>query len=260
MTIYNEPKTIAAILFDMDGTLYTNHEWVQYQIDTLVKKLAETRSTSYEKMQEEVAEYRKNWADSHQGKQISLSTVLKAYGISIAQSVKWREELYEPALYLKPDAKLRETLLNLKMRYKLAVVTNNPVLIARKTLKALGVESCIQIIVGLDTCMETKPHPAPYLEAAKLCETPTETCISVGDRYDIDIALPLTLGMGGILVDGVEDVYELAEKWVGGLTCRSQFSGNAPFNKFDHTRNNSIKENARSLRWEIKSRGAVSLV
>jgi phosphoglycolate phosphatase/putative hydrolase of the HAD superfamily len=31
----------------------------------------------------------------------------------------------------------------------------------------------------------------------------------VGDRYDIDIDLPLKLGMGGILVDGVKDVYKL---------------------------------------------------
>ena len=37
------------------------------------------------------------------------------------------------------------------------------------------------------------------------------TRLSVGDRYDIDIALPLELGMGGILVDGVEDVYRLPE-------------------------------------------------
>jgi hypothetical protein len=28
----------------------------------------------------------------------------------------------------------------------------------------------------------------------------------MGDRYDIDIAVPLKLGMGGILVDGVEDL------------------------------------------------------
>jgi phosphoglycolate phosphatase/putative hydrolase of the HAD superfamily len=34
-------------------------------------------------------------------------------------------------------------------------------------------------------------------------------CISIGDRYDIDLALPLKLGMGGILVDGVSDVYRL---------------------------------------------------
>jgi phosphoglycolate phosphatase/putative hydrolase of the HAD superfamily len=31
----------------------------------------------------------------------------------------------------------------------------------------------------------------------------------VGDRYDIDIAIPLELGMGGILVDGVEDTCHL---------------------------------------------------
>ena len=30
-----------------------------------------------------------------------------------------------------------------------------------------------------------------------------------GDRYDIDLDLLLDMGMGAILVDGVEDVYEL---------------------------------------------------
>ena len=33
--------------------------------------------------------------------------------------------------------------------------------------------------------------------------------ISVGDRYEVDIEPALVLGMGGILVDGVEDVYRL---------------------------------------------------
>jgi len=47
------------------------------------------------------------------------------------------------------------------------------------------------------------------LEAARLCGVSQEKCVSVGDRFDIDIALPLELGMGGILVDGVEDVYKL---------------------------------------------------
>ena len=34
-------------------------------------------------------------------------------------------------------------------------------------------------------------------------------CISIGDRYDIDLALPLEMGMGGILVSGAEEVYQL---------------------------------------------------
>jgi phosphoglycolate phosphatase/putative hydrolase of the HAD superfamily len=38
-----------------------------------------------------------------------------------------------------------------------------------------------------------------------------KNCVSVGDRYDIDLALPLELGMGGILVDGVSDVCRLPQ-------------------------------------------------
>ncbi|GHU60966.1 hypothetical protein FACS189445_2140 [Spirochaetia bacterium] len=38
---------------------------------------------------------------------------------------------------------------------------------------------------------------------------PLTACVSIGDRYDIDLLLPLELGMGGILVDGVEDVYKV---------------------------------------------------
>jgi phosphoglycolate phosphatase/putative hydrolase of the HAD superfamily len=91
----------------------------------------------------------------------------------------------------------------------LAVVTNNPVLIARKTLAVLGVEDCFSAVVGLDTCLVSKPHEAPFLKATALCGASPETCVAVGDRYDIDIALPLKLGMGGVLADGVEDVYRL---------------------------------------------------
>ena len=36
-----------------------------------------------------------------------------------------------------------------------------------------------------------------------------ENCLAVGDRYDMDIALPLEMGMGGILVKGVEEVYQI---------------------------------------------------
>ncbi|GHV96069.1 hypothetical protein AGMMS50293_23890 [Spirochaetia bacterium] len=41
------------------------------------------------------------------------------------------------------------------------------------------------------------------------CAAAPECCLSVGDRYDMDLARPRELGMGGILVDGVADVYGL---------------------------------------------------
>ncbi|MDR2071754.1 MAG: HAD family hydrolase [Treponema sp.] len=222
MTICRIPQTVSALLFDMDNTLYTNQEYVRFQLESPVRRLAEIKNTTFAEMQREIAEYRKTWAASNpqsgapqagaHGKaqaQVSLGNIFLALGIPIEETVRWREELYEPAQYLKRDPKLRDTLTALAASFSLAVVTNNPVLVARKTLAALGVEDLFGVLVGLDTCGVSKPHKAPFLKAAELLGAPPETCVSIGDRYDIDIALPLELGMGGILVDGVEDVYSL---------------------------------------------------
>jgi phosphoglycolate phosphatase/putative hydrolase of the HAD superfamily len=73
------------------------------------------------------------------------------------------------------------------------------------------VEEFFPAVVGLDTCGVSKPHEAPFIKTAELLGLPLNACVSIGDRYDIDLALPLELGMGGILVDGVEDVYGLPE-------------------------------------------------
>jgi phosphoglycolate phosphatase/putative hydrolase of the HAD superfamily len=125
--------------------------------------------------------------------------------------ISWREELYEPALFIKEDEKLRATLEKLRDSFVLGVVTNNPVLVARKTLAALGVETYFPFIVGLDTCMTAKPHKLPFEKFSEVSRCLPETCVSVGDRYDIDLDIPINMGMGGILVNGVEDVYCLPE-------------------------------------------------
>jgi phosphoglycolate phosphatase/putative hydrolase of the HAD superfamily len=211
MKIFRLPDPCAAILFDMDSTLYTNPQYAHSQIELLIERLARLRGTALTKMHEEINRFRENWAREHGGAQISLGNVLAAFGISIEETIKWREELDEPERYLAADEQLRRALEQLESRFVLAVVTNSPVSIAAKTLAALGVEDLFKVIVGLDTCHVSKPHEQPLLRAAMLCGTGPESCVSVGDRYDIDIALPLEIGMGGILVDGVKDVYTLPE-------------------------------------------------
>ena len=97
------------------------------------------------------------------------------------------------------------------MHYKLICVTNNPVEPARKTLEALGVSQLLPDIIGLDTCFKSKPAREPLELAMKKTGAAPGECISIGDRFDIDLALPLELGMGGILVSGVEEVYAIPE-------------------------------------------------
>jgi phosphoglycolate phosphatase/putative hydrolase of the HAD superfamily len=212
MRVYALPRQCAALLFDMDSTLYTHPGYQRAQLDLPLERLARLRGNgaTLEQMRAEIDRVRNTRAAEHGG-QISMGTAFTFFGVSIEESVRWREELYRPEQYLAEDKRLRAALEALAARFRLAVVTNNPVSIARRTLAVLGAGDLFAAIVGLDTCGVSKPHEAPFRTAAELCGAAIDACVSVGDRYDIDIALPLKMGMGGVLVDGVEDVYRLPE-------------------------------------------------
>jgi len=211
MKIYFLPPKISALAFDMDLTLYSNDDYGRYQNDVMIERLGRLRGLSFGEMEKEVNEARKKLIISGGGKKPSLSRILLDFGISTEENIRWREELLEPAKFLGKDPLLRQTLKELSASFTLGVVTNNPVLVAKKTLAALGVADLLPVIVGPDSCMTAKPHEKPFLKFSELSSCPLETCVSIGDRYDIDLDIPLKLGMGGILVDGVEDVYRLCE-------------------------------------------------
>ncbi|MDR0588935.1 MAG: HAD family hydrolase [Spirochaetaceae bacterium] len=210
MKIYRIPPVRSALIFDMDSTLYTNPEYARDQVDLLIRRLAHIRGRSFADMKGALETCRETWAH-RTGEKISLTTAFTFFGISLEENIRWREELYEPSRYLKPDPVLGKTLDILASAFSFALVTNNPILVAQKTLAALGIAAFFPVIVGLDTCKVSKPHRVPFLKARESLGIPAGECIALGDRYDFDIAPPLELGMGGILVDGVEDVYCLTE-------------------------------------------------
>ncbi|MDR3247302.1 MAG: HAD family hydrolase, partial [Treponema sp.] len=180
------------LIFDMDGTLYSHKEYLDSQTELPLRRLAVMHQKSYEAMKGEFDAYRTNWEKEHKdkmepspegyhlGKKISMGNAFKAFGVSIEENVKWREELYQPERYLRADARLRETLQSLSAEFRVGVVTNNPVSIARRTLRCLGVEDCIPVVIGLDTCMVSKPHPAPFQKAAELLGFPLGHCAAIG--------------------------------------------------------------------------------
>ena len=208
MKIFYIPEKLSCVIFDIDSTLYTNPAYAYEQVDVQIRHFARIRGITDAEARSLVEHYRSEYEKVYK-KKISLGNTLVHFGISIAESIRWREELLEPVTYLSPDITLQTILRTLTRNYALIAVTNNPVLPARKTLDVLGVTEFFPHIIGLDTVGVSKPHEKPFREAAARTGTPVQECLAVGDRYDIDIALPLELGMGGILVDGVKDVYKL---------------------------------------------------
>ena len=215
MKIYKIPSDLRAFIFDIDSTLYTNQAYAFEQVDCQVRQFAKERGISADEARRMVAEYRKQFAAEHNGSKVSLGNTLLSFGVPIEQSVQWRRELLEPADFLRRDEKLIDELKILQKKYQLICVTNNPVLPARKTLDALGISEFFPEIVGLDTCFKSKPALEPFETAVEILSKSSESgikaenCIAIGDRYDMDIALPLKVGMGGILVNGVEEVYQI---------------------------------------------------
>lgn len=210
MRVFRIPDKLRAIVFDIDSTLYENEDYARYQTDCQIERLAKERGRDLGSLRGEISRYREVDAVKT-GVRTSLGNILTNYGVDIATSVRWREELIDPMKWLEPDPKLVKAVGLLALKFSLACVTNNPVLVGRKTLDALGLGGLFETVVGLDSCMVSKPHEAPFRRALYALGVKAEEALAVGDRYDVDLAIPLDIGMGGVLVSGPRDVLELPE-------------------------------------------------
>ena len=213
MTLYNIPPSPKVLIFDIDSTLYTCPQYAHEQIDSQVRHFADINSISHDEARRMVSDFRKKWAQEHSGQKISLGNLLKNFGISIETSIEWRKKLFNPADYLKEDRELIRALTCLTSKYAVICVTNNPVEPARKTLEVIGISHLIPDIIGLDTLFLSKPAKEIFdcaIETVSRRHGKNFTysdCISIGDRYDIDLKLPLELGMGAIKIDSVSEIY-----------------------------------------------------
>jgi HAD superfamily hydrolase (TIGR01509 family) len=204
----------SALVFDLDNTLYTNPRYAAFQEDVLVERLGRELGLGAEAATAKISELRSARAAAGLGK-TSLGRLFAALGVEIATSVAWREECYEPGKWLVKDPRLDRALETLSKRFVLALVTNNPRLIGEKSLEALGVRARFSALVGLDDTFSGKPAPEPFALVARRLGLDPRSCVSIGDRFDVDLAPAMELGMGAILVDGVEDVYRLPDLFAG---------------------------------------------
>lgn len=211
MEKFNLPQNPTTLIFDIDGTLYTSAEFVQEQIDVQVRHWADINGLSHEDARKKIADFRKKYAAENDGKKISLGNVFLNFGVDIDTSIRWRIELLKPENFLKPNEELKTALEKAAEKLTLIAVTNNPVEAARKTLAVLGLDKIIPEIIGLDTCRKSKPAKEILDIALERTGAKAEECISIGDRYDIDLSLPVKMGMGGVLVNGADEVIEFLE-------------------------------------------------
>jgi phosphoglycolate phosphatase len=83
-----------------------------------------------------------------------------------------------------------ETLALLRSRhFRLAVVTNKPVIASLNILRALSLADFFSVVIGGDSLPQRKPDPAPLLEAARKFGLGVDQLLMVGDNiHDVEAA------------------------------------------------------------------------
>jgi N-acetyl-D-muramate 6-phosphate phosphatase len=90
----------------------------------------------------------------------------------------------------RPFPGILELLAELEARgLKWGVVTNKPAAFTEPLMSILDLAERATCIVSGDTCPQPKPHPAPMLAAAELCSAQPAQCLYLGDaERDIQAA------------------------------------------------------------------------
>ena len=211
MKIYRIPTSVTTLIFDIDNTLYRDDHYCDLQVELLVGRFAREMNLSMDSARKLIAQRKELHANTTGGNATSTGNIMLELGVTIAENARWRDELFEPERHLTKDQGTIDALRVLSARYRVAAVTNNTYSIGRRTLSHLGLVSFFSVIVGLDTCYVSKPAVEPYQEALSRLSSSPDQAVSIGDRYSVDMEVPLAMGMGGVLVEKLDDLYCLPE-------------------------------------------------
>jgi hypothetical protein len=96
MKVVSMPSAVRGLVFDIDLTLYDNRNYADSHETLLIRRLSEELGKTETEMKKEVAALREAFARNHEGKRLSLGNTFLYFGISIDQSVQWREDLFMP--------------------------------------------------------------------------------------------------------------------------------------------------------------------
>lgn len=196
---------IKAIIFDLDNTLIDRQRAFK---EMLIRKF--TSLFNDEKlvndMVKDVIEWDKNgtverivvfkkWAEKYNVTSITPEQLDK----------EWSNESGTVA-FLYEDVK--DTLIKLKEKYKLAILTNGNAFSQRRKLNTINIYDLLDYSLVSSEYIVKKPDKQIFEYTAKQLGLETYECIYVGDNYNIDILGSRNAGMTPIYVSRNDEIHE----------------------------------------------------
>jgi len=188
-----DPAEIDAVLFDLDGTLMDTDDQVVESIALQLQRLGWPGLYRSARRLVMIAETPLN----------GLMTALDALGLDAPLLGIWswlrrlRRVSDEPDYRLMTGA--RAMLIDLKQRYRLAIVTTRGQEDTEAFLAQHDLFDTFDVVVTRETTWRLKPHPAPIQEAAEQLAVPAERCAMVGDT-SVDVQSARRAGAKAVAV------------------------------------------------------------
>lgn len=202
---------IKAIIFDMDGTLYTSNEIREQFAAAAYHTLAKVNRISLARARDMIEERRAE-LKAKSGFAVPYTLTLRSFNIPISVWHKENINFFNPRDFLKKDNELKRSLIELKKNFCLVIMTNNNKVQTNRVLEGLELDGLFDKIYTYNSYRILKPDPAFFKKAAADLGVEPEACLFVGDRYDVDLRPAKEIGMQILEVKGPEGIYDLPGK------------------------------------------------
>ncbi|MEW6748850.1 MAG: HAD-IA family hydrolase [Candidatus Micrarchaeota archaeon] len=191
-----------AILFDLDNTLIN---FLEFKVETakaaakamVQNGLPATESEAYGKIftiyDEKGIEYQKTFHD-----------VIAPYGLEINKAERIQQAailayLQKKFEVLRPYPSVKPVLAKIRLKHKLAIVTDAPRNKAWQRLILTGLADYFDLVITHDDTLFFKPNPTPFNLALKQLNMLPPACLFVGDNPDRDMKGAQQTGMATCL-------------------------------------------------------------
>jgi len=205
---------ITAIIFDLDGTLYTSRglaaEIHRVACNALARQLGITPDEAEARLRETKAQI-----SARTGLEATLSAACAELGCDIRELHRFLATEIVPEPFLLRDERVVAMLERLSRTHALYIYTNNNRPLATRIMAAIGIDGCIGKIFCIEDLWRSKPDRMALEKIFAAIGAQPEECLFAGDRYDVDLRLPAELGSTVFLTRTVAELLTLEEFLAG---------------------------------------------
>lgn len=200
--------SVESIVFDLDGTLYTNSQ-ILNEIGAVAEQLvARSRGLSVPEARVLILAAKSRLAEELD-REPTLTRTCIELGIEVRELHQAFQDFIRPERYLTYDPVLQALLDSLRDHCDLYIYTNNNLPLTRKILALLGVEELFEKLYTIEFSWIPKPDPETLQLLLEDIGGPRESFLFIGDRHLVDLQPADELGIPTLLVSETADLLQI---------------------------------------------------